>query len=193
MRKGLDKLSKLVLSPSPSIDSNVFHEITDVLLVDYLRFEKVLERYQVDPFKLPVLKTITVRNIDEVKTVHNKLISQGIVPQNYARRLTYERDNDNVVTFSHHKTLDNLLNHRLVARSILSTTDFNLGKKIVRIEYIKTLFGDKAKQRCIDPSGIAFEEGYIVLMSNGLYGLHPKHLYEAAKKEAKNFLEDFYG
>jgi uncharacterized protein YbcC (UPF0753/DUF2309 family) len=182
MRKTLDELENLVLSPLASMYSNVFHEITDILLVDYLDFRKVLERYQVDPFKLPVYETITVRNMEEVKTVHNKLLSQGTVPQNYARRLTYERNNDNVVTFSHHKTLDNLLKNKLVARSIMSTTNFNLGKRIVRSKYLRTLFGDKAKQKRKDPLGIAFEEDYIVLHPRGLYGLHPKHLYEAAKK-----------
>jgi len=182
MRKTLNELETLVVSPLAHKDSNFFHEVTDILLVDYLDFRKVLERYQVDPFKLPIYETITVKNIKEVKSVHNKLLSQEIVPQNYARRLTYERDTDNVVTFSHHKTLENLLNHRLVARSIMSTTDFNLGKRVVRVEYLRTLFGYKSKQRGIDPLGIAFEEDYIVLHPRGLYGLHPKYLYEAVRK-----------
>lgn len=185
MRKSLDELSKLILSPSASMYSNVFHEITDILLVDYLDFRKMLEVYQVDPFNLPVIETVTIENIEGVKAVHNELLSQGITPQNYARRITYERKKDNIVTFSHHKTLDNLLNHRLIARSILSTTDFNLGKKVVRAESVKILFSDKAKQRGIDPLGVAFEEDYIVLNPNGLYALHPKYLYEVAK-QAKN-------
>lgn len=188
MRKTLDELETLVVSPLAHLDSNFFHEITDILLVDYLNFRKVLERYQVDPFKLPIHKTLTVKNIEEVKFVHNKFLLRGVVPQNYARRLTYERENDNVVTFSHHKTLENLLNHRLVARSILSTTDFNLGKKVVRVEYLRDLFDYKSKQRGKDPLGIAFDEDYIVLHPRGLYGLHPKYLYEAAKRDSIELL-----
>jgi len=183
MRKTLDELETLVVSPLAHIDSNFFHEITDILLVDYLDFKKVLEAYQVDKGPLPNPETFTVRNINEVKTIHTNLLFKGIIPQNYARRLTYKRKNDNVVTFSHHKTLDDLLNHRLIARSILSTTNFNLGKRTVRVEYLRDLFGYKSKQRGKDPLGIAFEEDYIVLHPRGFFGLHPKYLYEMAKKK----------
>jgi hypothetical protein len=196
MRKTLQELEKLISIPSK--DSKFFHEMTDILLVDYLLFIKTEEIYQVDTEKpSPPTKIVEAKNIDEVRFVCNELLSQGITPRDYARRFTYERSTplnwrgDRVTTFSHHKTLEDLLNDRLHARSILSTTDFDLGKRKLSIEDTKRLFGLEAELRGIDSVGVAFERDYIVITQdatlNDLYCLHPKQLYEAAKKYLNPF------
>ncbi len=184
MRRTLEDLEKLVYSPSASRRSDVFHEITDILLVDYLGFGRSHEGYQVDPFRPPTYMKFDAKNLDEVASINGKLLSEGVTPKNFVLTFAYERGDEGVRTSSHHETFSKLLNHELMARSILSNTDFGLKKRIVRLDDLNRIFGRLAKEGLVDPAHVALERDFLIL-SRGYLSLYPKHLYEAAKTNFK--------
>jgi hypothetical protein len=178
----LDNLRRMAESTQAKIDSNVFNEVTGELLTGYLDFEKALDTYQVDPMP-PSHITFQAKDMAEVKSVYDRLRADGLTPKNYARRLTYTKPWDAVVVFSHHRTFDDLCNARMLARNILSTTDFELDNPVIGHEELYGDFGIQAKALGKDPLSLAFDMGYIVMAPNSMYSLQPRHLVQAAEKK----------
>jgi hypothetical protein len=177
----LGELRQAVESVQAKIDSRIFHEATGEILEGYLDFEKALDTYQVDPMP-PSQVTIQAKDMAEVKSVYDRLLSEGINPKNYVRRLTYTKPWEAVVAFSHHKTLDDLTNARMFARSILSTTSFGLENPTITYQNLARQFGPVANALGREALALAFDEGYIVRAPNCMYSLHPRHLVQAAEK-----------
>jgi len=184
MRKSLEELRRSVLSYSR--DSDFFHEITDVILVDYLDFIEKSHWFDIYLSKEPPYASAKVENLDEVKKSSMRFVSLGSSPVNYSRRHNYQKDNDVVCVFSRYPSLGSLMNHQLASTNIISTTDFNLGKKIIDQENVLGKFGTLSKTLVKDPFSLALEEDYIIRIGNGWYELHQKHLYEAAKNKFSN-------
>jgi len=180
MRKSLEELRRSVLSHSR--DSDFFHEVTDVILVDYLNFIEKSHCFGIHLTKGSLDANIKAENLDEIKDSSKRLAYLGASPANYSRRYDYQKDIDAICVFSHYPSLGSLMNHQFASTSIISTTDFNLGKKIINQENLLDKFGTLSKTLVKDPLSLALEEDYIVKIGNGWYELHQKHLYEAAKK-----------